>query len=74
MAHAVAHTKNTYLSALYHRLAAWRGKKRTIVAVAHSIVRRAFHMLSSNEPYHELGSNYFDEHRREHLVDRSSTD
>jgi hypothetical protein len=27
-------------------------------------------MLSRNEPYHELGGNDFDEHRREHLVDR----
>lgn len=70
MAHAAAHTKDTYLAALYHRLAARRGKKRAIVAVAHSIVRSAFHMLSRNEPYHELGGNYFDEHRREHLVDR----
>jgi len=70
MAHAAAHTKDTYVSALYHRLAARRGKKRAIVAVAHSIVRSAFHMLSRSEPYHELGGNYFDEHRREHLVDR----
>jgi transposase len=52
------------------RLAARRGKKRAIMAVAHSIVVSAFHMLSRNEPYQELGANYFDEHRREHLVDR----
>jgi transposase len=70
LAHAAARTKGTYLSALYHRLAARRGKKRAIVAVAHSIVVSAFHMLSRNEPYHELGANYFDMHRREHLVDR----
>jgi transposase len=70
MAHAAAHTKDTYLSALYHRLAARRGKKRAMVAVAHSIVRSAFHMLARNEPYHELGGNDFDEHRRAHLVDR----
>jgi hypothetical protein len=70
MAHAAAHTKDTYLSALYHRLAARRGKKRAIIAVAHSLVRSAFHMLSRHEPYHELGSNDFDQHRREHLVDR----
>jgi len=70
LAHAAARTKDTYLSALYHRLAARRGKKRAIMAVAHSIVVSAFHMLSRNEPYHELGANYFDEHQREHLVDR----
>ncbi|MBI3329977.1 MAG: IS110 family transposase [Nitrospinae bacterium] len=70
LAHAAARTKGTYLSALYHRLAARRGKKRAIIAVAHSIVVSAFHMLSRNEPYHELGANYFDEHRRHQLVDR----
>lgn len=36
-AHAVAHMKNTYLSAQYHRLAGRRGQKKAIVAVAHSI-------------------------------------
>jgi transposase len=35
-AHAAAHTKDTYLSAQYRRLAARRGKKRAIVAVAHA--------------------------------------
>ena len=62
--------KDTYLSTLYHRQAARRGKKRAIMAVAHSIVVSAFHMLSRNEPYQELGAHYFDAHRREHLVDR----
>lgn len=27
-------------------------------------------MLSHNEPYHELRSNYFSQYRRAHLVDR----
>ena len=42
----------------------------TLARPAHAIVRSAFHMLSRHEPYHELGGNDFDEHRREHLVDR----
>ena len=70
MAHAAARTKGTYLSALYQRLAARRGKKRAIIAVAHSLVVSAFHMLSRNEPYRELGADYFDTHRREHIVDQ----
>ncbi len=69
MAHAAARTKGTYLSALYQRLAARRGKKRAITAVAHAIVVSAFHMLGRHEPYHELGPNYFDQQRRDHLVD-----
>jgi transposase len=70
LAHAAAHTKGTYLSALYQRLAARRGKKRAIMAVAHSIVVSAFHMLSRHESYRELGASYFDDHRRAHLVDQ----
>jgi transposase len=70
MAHAATRTKGTYVSALYHRLAARRGKKRAMIAVAHAIVVSAFHMLSRHEPYHELGANYFDHQRRHHLVDR----
>lgn len=40
------------------------------MAVAHSIIVSAFHMLSRNEPYQELGAIYFDEHLRDDLVDR----
>jgi hypothetical protein len=69
-AHAAVHTKETYLSAFYRRLAARRGKKRTIHAVAHAIMVSAFYMLACNEPYHELGGNYFDERRRHSTVDR----
>jgi transposase len=70
MAHAATRTKGTYVSALSHRLAARRGKKRAMIAVAHAIVVSAFHMLPRHEPYHELGANYFDQQRRHHLVDR----
>jgi transposase len=70
LAHAAVRTKNTYLSALYQRLAVRRGKKRAIIAVAHSIMRSVFHMLSRNEVYRELGANYFDERRRQFTVDR----
>jgi transposase len=70
LAHAAARTKGTYLSTLYQRLAARRGKKRAIIAVAHSIVVSAFHMLVRGEPYRELGANYFDERRQTHLVDQ----
>ncbi len=70
LAHAAVHTKGTYLSALYQRLAARRGKKRAIIAVAHAIMVSVFHMLSRQEPYRELGANYFDERRRQFTIDR----
>jgi transposase len=50
LAHAAALTKGTDVSALSHRLAARRGTKRAIMAVAHSIVVSAFHMLSRYAP------------------------
>jgi hypothetical protein len=62
-AHAASHTRNTYLSAQYHRLAGRRGKKRAIVAVAHSILVIFYHLIQRKEPYHDLGSNYFDKQR-----------
>jgi hypothetical protein len=70
LAHAAARTKGAYLSALYQRLARRRGKKRAIVAVAHAMVVSAFHMLSRNEPYQELGADYFEQRQRHQLVDR----
>jgi transposase len=70
LAYAAVHTKDTYLSALYQRLAARRGKKRAIIAVAHAIMVSVFHMLSRQEPYRELGANYFDERRRQVTIDR----
>lgn len=69
-AHAAAHTKNTYLAAQYHRLAARRGSKRAIVAVAHSMLVIAYCLLSRHEPYRELGGDYFDRLRPETTAKR----
>jgi transposase len=57
---AASHTRDTYLSALYRRIAARRGKKRAIIAVARTILVALYHMLKRGEDYKELGANYFD--------------
>jgi transposase len=59
-AHAAARTKGTYLSAQYRRLATRRGKKRAIMAVAHSILVIAYDMIQRQEPYREAGADFFD--------------
>jgi transposase len=64
-------TKDTFLKSRYHRLAARRGKKRAIVAVAHSMLVSAWHMLTDQQSYHELGGDYFDERRKEAKVSYS---
>jgi transposase len=61
-------TKGTFLKARYHRIAARRGKKRAIVAVAHSMLVSAWHMLTYQQPYQELGGDYFDHRKKETKV------
>jgi transposase len=60
--------KGTFLKSRYHRLAARRGKKRAIVAVAHSMLISAWHMLTYQQPYQELGGDYFDQRKQETKV------
>ncbi len=64
-AHGAVRTKDCYLSAQYRRLAARRGKKRALVAVAHSILTIVYYVLKRQQPYRELGGNYFDERDRQ---------
>jgi transposase len=58
-ARAGARTKNTYVAAQYRRLAARRGPNRASVAVAHTMVVAAWHMLMTGETYTDLGGDYF---------------
>jgi transposase len=69
-AHAAARTKGTYLAAPYRRLAARRGRAKAAVAVAHSILIIAYHLLTEGTVYHDLGGNYFDERDREAVARR----
>jgi transposase len=59
-----SHTKGTYLAAQYRRLVARRGKKRALVAVAHSIAGSIYHLLTPAAGYPDLGANFFDEQDR----------
>jgi hypothetical protein len=50
----------SYLAAQYRRLVKRRGDKKAIVAVAHSILVIAYHVLRDGQSYRELGGDYFD--------------
>lgn len=69
-AHAASRRAGTYLHAQYHRLASRRGAKRATVAVAHSILTIAYHLLSRHTTYQDLGANYFDERKEQQVVQR----
>lgn len=66
-AHAASRTRDNYLAAQFRRLAARRGKKRAAVAVAHSILVIAYHMLRNGTEYRELGGDYFDRRNQAQL-------
>lgn len=68
---AASHTRDTYLAAQYHRIAARRGKKRAAVAVAHTILMIIYHMLRNGTTYRDLGGNYFDQRNRQTIVRRA---
>jgi transposase len=72
---AAGRSKDTYFAAQYRRLAGRRGKKRAIMAVAHSLLVVFYHLLKNEHlEYRELGGNYFDTldpiRLRRHLVKR----
>jgi transposase len=69
-ARAAAHTK-TYLGAQYHRIAARRGGRRAAVAVGHTILMIAYHILKNGTTYQDLGVNYFDERDKQAVARRA---
>ena len=58
-------TKDTYFSARYKRLAARRGKKRALVAIAAEMLKVVYHMLKDGTPYMELGEGYLNAKRKD---------
>jgi transposase len=59
-AQAAVRTRGSYLAAQYHRIAARRGGKKAIFAVAHTLLTIVYHVIARREPYRELGADYFD--------------
>ena len=68
--HAAAKSKKSYLGALYTRLAGRRGKRRAIIAVAHSILVSVYYMFTRKEEYKELGYDYLDKRKQGTLTNR----
>jgi hypothetical protein len=70
-ARSAARTKGTYLSALYHRIAARRGSNRAVMAVAHAILVIIYHMLKNGTRYRDLGPNHFDKLNERSTLNRA---
>ena len=69
-AQAAARVKDSYLGPQFRRLAARRGVKRALVAVAHSLLVIIYSLLTRRSTYADLGPQYFDERDRQHTSKR----
>jgi transposase len=68
---AAARTRRTYLSAQFWRFARRLGKKRAATAVGHSMLVIAWHLLSRDCDYIDLGGDYFATRDVEHTRRRA---
>jgi len=66
--------KNCYLSSQFFRMVNRLGRKKALVAVAHSLLVIIYHVLERDQTYTELGGDYFDRHnverQREYFIRR----
>lgn len=60
---AASRKKGSYLRALFQRIRSRRGWPKAIIAVAHKILIIAYSILTTKQPYQELGGDYFDKLR-----------
>lgn len=57
---SASRSKGTHFSAKYSRIARRRGPNKAAVAVAHAMVIAAWNILTTGEPYHDPGPEWFD--------------
>ena len=68
-AYAASRKKDSYLAAQFVRLSRG-GKKRAAVAVGHTILVAAYHMLKEEVDYKDLGGDYFQKRNQERTTRR----
>jgi transposase len=64
---AASRAKDCYLATQFKRLAARRGLKRALMAVAHTLLVIGYYILKSGEGYRELGAYYLEQNHKEQL-------
>ena len=67
-AKVASHSKESFFSAQYQRIAARRGKNRATIAVAHSMLIAIYHVLKTGVVFKDLGSDYYNSFNREHKI------
>ena len=63
---AASHTKDNYLATQYHQLVRRRGRKKACIAVGHSILGIAYHLLKTPDlHYQDLGPDHFTHNKQQ---------
>lgn len=70
-ARSAIRNKKSYFYSRYQRIAARRGGKRALIAVAHSMLIAVYHILKELQPYKELGYDYYDTWNHEKIIQRN---
>jgi transposase len=63
--------KNSALQARFRRVLRHRGPKRAVVALAHTLLRIAYHVLANGTSYREIGGDYYDRRHRQRVTRRA---
>ena len=66
---AASRVKGSRFGALYRRICRRAGHNVAIVAVAHTILEIAWHLLSKGTTYQELGADYLDRRDKQRTTD-----
>lgn len=72
IAWAASRKKDSFIRMRFLRLQGRIGRNKAIVALARQILVLVFHVLSSDRPYEDLGSNFYDRRDPERTVQRYS--
>jgi transposase len=64
-ANGAGRKNGTYVQAQYRQLTRRKGRKRAAVAVAHTTIVIAYHVIKEQRPYSDLGADYLDRRRSE---------
>lgn len=67
---AASHTKDSYLSAFYRRMAIRKGAQKAVMALAHHMILVVHQVLSRKEEYVEMGGDYYDRRNKPKTVAR----
>jgi transposase len=70
-ARSAIRNKKSFFYSRYQRIAARRGGKRALIAVAHSMLVAIYYILRDLQPYKELGHDYYDTCNREKIIQRN---